>query len=102
MHIPELENGWSIATLRTELQMEFLKAAMKYVEGNWTYYIGGSNYQSTNNSDIQVTPLSYCASAYSINDPGNIILIFNIFCQYNQYKSCQLGRQHCCRAFLPT
>ena len=58
--------------------MEFLRAALAYVEeGNWTYYIGGSNYNFNNNSDMEITTFSYCPSEYSVNDPGN--WIFSIF-----------------------
>ena len=56
--------------------MAFIIAAMEYVtESSYTYYIGGSNYQSADNSDVQVTPFRYCASSFSINDPGKKILV---------------------------
>ena len=43
---------------------------MTYIAGrNWTYYIGG-NYHSTGNDDVQITPIRYCASEQSIDDPG--------------------------------
>ena len=64
-----------MTTLRSEVQMEFLKAAMAYVsERSWTYYIRGSNYHCTDSSDV--TGFRYCASEYSIDDPGIIIEIF--------------------------
>ena len=39
--------------------------------GNWTYYIGGSNYNFNNNNDIEITTFSYCPSEYSVSDPGH-------------------------------
>ena len=39
------------------------------VNRNWTYYICG-NYHSTTNGDMQFTPVRYCASEQSIDDPG--------------------------------
>ena len=71
-------------TLRSEIQLEFPKAALIYVnESNWTYYIGGSNYHSTDNTDI--TGLRYCASEFSIADPGNLfkycLILNNMFYQ---------------------
>ena len=74
MYSTEIGNEWSTTALRNEVQKEFLKAAMAIVvERNWTYYIGGSNYHSDNNNDV--TPFRYCASDYSIDDPGMIIQI---------------------------
>ena len=79
MYFLEIGNGWSTAILRSEAQVEFLKAAMAYVvQRNWTYFIGGSNDNSAFYSDVQVTPFRYCASENSINDSGNIIQIFTI------------------------
>ena len=73
IYLLDLENV-SIAYLTGEEEMEFIRAAMTYVEGgNWTYYIGGSNYNFNINSDIEVTTFSYCPSEYSVNDPGNCI-----------------------------
>ena len=73
----DLGNGWAITTLRSAEQKDFIKAAMIYVdETNWTYYIGGSNYNSAENNDV--TPFRYCASDFSIADPGNIIQLFSI------------------------
>ena len=44
----ELGNGWTITTLRSEVQKEFVKVAMAYAVGrNWTYFIGGNNDNST-------------------------------------------------------
>ena len=69
MYFPELGTGWSVATLKREVQFEeFLNAAMKYVVNReWTYFIGGSTNDHIN---AQVTPFGYCASEYSIDDPG--------------------------------
>ena len=56
--------------------MTFVRAGMAYVEGgNWTYYIGGSNYNFNNNSEMEVTTLSYCPSEFSVNDPGNCFFL---------------------------
>ena len=47
---------------------------MKYVlHRDWTYYIGGSGDPTT-----QVTPFKYCISEYSVDQSGNIILMFCI------------------------
>ena len=78
----EIENGWYIATLRSEEQIEFIRSAMTYVvQRNWTYYIGSSNHNSGFHSDMEVTAFRYCASAHSIDDPGNIIKYFK-YCTY--------------------
>ena len=74
MYFPANGNGWLPTTLRNEVQMDFLKAAMAYnVQRNWTYFIGGSNDNSAFYSDVQLTPFRYCASEHSINDSGNTI-----------------------------
>ena len=45
---------------------------MAYVEGgNLSYYIGGSNYNFNNNSEMEVTTFGYCPSEFSVNDPGD-------------------------------
>ena len=47
---------------------------MKYVlHRDWTYYIDGSG-----NPTTQVTPFKYCLSEYSVDQSGNIILMFCI------------------------
>ena len=65
----ELESG-SITTLKSEVQMSFIEAAMAYVvDRNWTYYIGGSNY------NLQVTPFRYCSLPNNAGNPGKFIQI---------------------------
>ena len=43
------------------------------IQRNWTYFIGGTNVNSSFYSEVQFTPFRYCAAEYSIDDPGNII-----------------------------
>ena len=74
LYFSEFGNGWSPTILKSENQINYLKVAMKYVvQTDWTYYIGGSGNPST-----QVTPFKYCISEYSMDQSGNIILLFCI------------------------
>ena len=76
LYFPGFENGWSITTLRSEAQKEFLKAAMAYVaQRSWTYFIDG-NYSSAFHGNVNVTTFKNCPSGNCVNDPGNIFQVF--------------------------
>ena len=54
--------------LRSEEQIDFIKAGIAYVtERNYTYYIG-----------VQMTSINYCPSSDNVHDSGNIFQIFDI------------------------
>ena len=69
-------NPFSAATLQSEVEMDFLRAAMTYVtEAHWTYYIGGSNYISRLSHSTEVTPFSYSGAACNLEeDSGKDVL----------------------------
>ena len=57
LNFPDIENG-SITVMRSGEQRDFIKAAMaQIVERNYTYYIGGSNYNPSLPSDAS---FMYC------------------------------------------
>ena len=61
----EVGDGWSPALIKDEVQLDFITAAMKYVSGSWSYWIGGSTCSE------QPVPLSlYCRC----NNTGDKIL----------------------------
>ena len=78
LYYPDLGNEWSAATLKSGVQMDFLRVAMEYVtQTHWNYFIGGSNYNSTDISSTQVTPFSYSAAACNLEeDSGNVFSSF--------------------------
>ena len=88
LYFPDLGTSVFVATLQSEIEMDYLRAAMTYVtETYWTYYIGGSFYNSTpSGTTTKVTPFSYFGAACNLEEDSGKVGIMLLTYLILKYK----------------